>query len=339
MRKYHIHCALFIVITSIIAAALPLAWRPAGSRAAAIVGKSEVGRRTTETATSIDLPIVAPVQYLPVSAGEAIALNAKQPNNGKVGPAAMPFAGAGSSLDLARATKCLTEAVYYEAGSQEIAGQRAVAQVVLNRVRSPAFPSTVCGVVYQGAERVTGCQFTFACDGSLSRAVSKRAWARAHQVAKGALGGFVFQPVGYSTHYHADWVVPYWASSLVRETSIGAHIFYRWKGLWGEPKAFRQRYTGIEPGPSKSQLLDQVATAWQNEPDLAVDAPLVTLPLDADPSNKLKVESHLAESVMHRSILQADEKPARLVASAETQPQMIRDRRPAALVTPGGEQR
>jgi hypothetical protein len=93
-----------------------------------------------------------------------------------------------------------------------------------------------------------------------------------------------------------------------------------------------QRYTGIEPGPSKSQLLDQVATAWQNEPDLAVDAPLVTLPLDADPSNKLKVESHLAESVMHRSILQADEKPARLVASAETQPQMIRDRRPAALV-------
>jgi hypothetical protein len=147
----------------------------------------------------------------------------------------------------ARALECLTSAVYYEAGSQSDDGQRAVAQVVLNRVRHPAFPASVCGVVYQGSTRATGCQFTFTCDGSLARGASIAGWARARKVAAAALTGAVYAPVGYATHYHANYVVPYWASSLAKNAVVGAHIFYRWAGGWGRPRAFAEQYAGREP--------------------------------------------------------------------------------------------
>ncbi|MDZ7587989.1 MAG: cell wall hydrolase [Parasphingorhabdus sp.] len=90
--------------------------------------------------------------------------------------------------------QCLTQAVYYEAASEPDAGQRAVAQVVLNRVRHPAYPRTVCGVVYQGSERRTGCQFTFTCDGSLRRTPSAFFWERARRVAADALAGRIGSP-------------------------------------------------------------------------------------------------------------------------------------------------
>ena len=97
----------------------------------------------------------------------------------------------------------------YEAGDDP-AGQRAVAQVVLNRVRHPAFPKTVCGVVFEGQDRTTGCQFTFSCDGALTRwSPSPALWTAARQIATAALTGTVYRPVGYATHYHTDWVVPY----------------------------------------------------------------------------------------------------------------------------------
>src|SRR3546814_14176438 len=77
-------------------------------------------------------------------------------------------------------------------------GQQAVAQVVLNRVRNPAFPNSVCGTVYEGSSRSTGCQFTFTCDGSLTARREPAAWERARQVAQMALAGFVYAPVGRS---------------------------------------------------------------------------------------------------------------------------------------------
>ncbi|MFL6734967.1 MAG: cell wall hydrolase, partial [Sphingomicrobium sp.] len=163
-------------------------------------------------------------------------------------PAAAPFRlAAASTATRQRALECLTSAVYYEAGSQDADGQRAVAQVVLNRVRHPAFPANVCGVVYQGSTRATGCQFTFTCDGSLMRRPSIDGWARARKIAEAALAGAVYAPVGYATHYHANYVVPYWASSLVKNAVVGAHIFYRWTGGWGRPLAFAKRYAGVEP--------------------------------------------------------------------------------------------
>ena len=127
-------------------------------------------------------------------------------------------------------------------------GQRAVAQVVLNRVRHPAFPASVCGVVYQGSTRATGCQFTFTCDGSLAAPADGRAAGRGRgRSPQAALAGAVYAPAGNATHYHANYVVPYWASSLAKNAVVGAHIFYRWAGGWGRPAAFAKRYAGSEP--------------------------------------------------------------------------------------------
>src|SRR6476661_3173129 len=109
---------------------------------------------------------------------------------------AAPFAPDGQSEeDRARSLDCLTSAIYYEARSEPEDGQRAVAQVVLNRVRHPAFPSTVCGVVFQGHERKTGCQFSFTCDGSMLRPRQASAWERSRVIAAEALSGSVFAPV------------------------------------------------------------------------------------------------------------------------------------------------
>ncbi|NJC05715.1 spore germination cell wall hydrolase CwlJ-like protein [Sphingomonas kaistensis] len=144
------------------------------------------------------------------------------------------------------AEKCLAQAVYYEAGSESEEGQRAVAQVVLNRVRHAAFPNSVCGVVYQGSERTTGCQFTFTCDGSLARVPSRFGWERAMGIARRALAGEVYAPVGHATHYHANYVLPYWASSVAMVGQVGTHIFYSWKGTTGSAAAFGQAYSGLE---------------------------------------------------------------------------------------------
>ena len=130
----------------------------------------------------------------------------------------------------AAAAQCLALAITYEAGLEPLAGQEAVAQVILNRVRHPAYPDTVCGVVWQGSQRRTGCQFTFTCDGSLRRERSPAALAAAQQVAVRVLAGATADHVRGATHYHADYVSPYWAPSLTRVRQIATHIFYRSPG-------------------------------------------------------------------------------------------------------------
>ncbi|MFZ5749321.1 MAG: cell wall hydrolase [Pseudomonadota bacterium] len=176
--------------------------------------------------------------------------------------AAAPFAPAGSAADRDRALQCLTDAIYYEAANEPDAGQRAVAQVVLNRVRHPAFPATVCGVVFQGSER-RGCQFSFACDGAMARAPARAAWDRARKVAADALQGSVFAPVGLATHYHTYAVKPAWNRSLVMTGVFGAHFFHRWKGWWGTPAAFSQRYRGQEPLPGPHPAAEPTVVAPQ----------------------------------------------------------------------------
>jgi spore germination cell wall hydrolase CwlJ-like protein len=183
-----------------------------------------------------------------VSANNALAINAAIPIENLANPSARPFTLAGASAaDRLRSLDCLTAAIYYEAAREPLNGQRAVAQVVLNRVRHPAYPKSVCGVVFEGARRSTGCQFSFTCDGSLRRAPMAEYWDRAREVAAAALAGQVYAPVGWATHYHANYVVPYWASSLVKSANVGMHIFYRWRGGWGRPGAFGTRYAGVEP--------------------------------------------------------------------------------------------
>lgn len=197
---------------------------------------------------------------------EAQRLNAAAPINAGAVRSIGAFAfRPASDGDRRRALRCLTQAIYYEAALEPEAGQQAVAQVILNRVRDPNFPNSVCGVVYQGAERVTGCQFSFTCDGSLSRAPVAWAWNRAERVAREALAGHVAETVGTATHYHADYVRPWWAPSLLKVNQIGAHIFYRWNGLNGASAAFTQAYSGREPVIDEARFarsrLSQILTA------------------------------------------------------------------------------
>ena len=163
------------------------------------------------------------------------------------GPIARALRLGTSGIDRTRALECLTAAIYYEAASEPDQGQRAVAQVVLNRVAHPSYPNTVCGVVYQGSERSTGCQFSFTCDGALGRVPSRFFWARARDVAASALSGFVEPSVGLATHYHTNAVHPYWAPSLHFITTIGAHRFYSLMGRAGDSGTFRFAYSGGEP--------------------------------------------------------------------------------------------
>lgn len=124
--------------------------------------------------------------------------------------------------------KCLTTAIYFEARGEEIKGQVGVAQVILNRVRNPAYPSSVCGVVYQNAEWTNRCQFSFACDGIPDLITDRRSYRLAGDVAMAASGGKIFLPeVASSTHYYANYVNPNWAKAMERMAQIGAHFFLR----------------------------------------------------------------------------------------------------------------
>lgn len=180
---------------------------------------------------------------------QAEQINAALPFSKTPVQAAAPFNAPSTGTSYERALTCLTQAVYYEAGFEPLSGRRAVAQVILNRMRHPAFPKSVCGVVYQ-RNSTPICQFTFVCDGSLSRPAAAGAWAEARKVAEAALAGHVETAVGQATHYHADYVAPYWAPMLAKITRIGAHIFYRWPGAWGQRAAFNGRYIGEPSDPA-----------------------------------------------------------------------------------------
>lgn len=156
---------------------------------------------------------------------QARAANAAIPFVGGL-VAARPFHFHGTPAGREQAMQCLATAAIYEAGADS-SGQKAVMQVVLNRVRLPHYPQTVCGVVYQGAGLATGCQFSFACDGSLARRPEHEGWEEARAAARRALSGYVFRPVGTATHYHTDWMVPYWIGSLDKIAQVHGHIFYR----------------------------------------------------------------------------------------------------------------
>jgi spore germination cell wall hydrolase CwlJ-like protein len=122
---------------------------------------------------------------------------------------------------------CLARAVYFEARSESELGQLAVAQVILNRVKNPDYPKSICDVVYQGAGRLNSCQFSFACDGAPDNPKSGDSWAQAQRVASRAMSGDSrVQVISTATNYHADYVKPRWSDSLNRLIKIGRHIFY-----------------------------------------------------------------------------------------------------------------
>ncbi|MBL9068878.1 MAG: cell wall hydrolase [Sphingopyxis sp.] len=263
-------------------------------------------------------PALEPQLYKPLTPDDALAENAALPFSTapieRAAPLVLPLGstdivGRRSSLD------CLTAAIYYEAGQESDQGKRGVAQVILNRARHPAFPNTICGVVYQGSERRTGCQFTFTCDGSLARRPSRQGWDAARRIALAALSGVVEPSVGMATHYHADYVVPYWAPTLAKITQVDHHIFYRWAGGWGRRSAFTQSI-------SQEQLLADQPQLDPNDsgldPAAIVPSPSIT------PISPRLVADEVAGTVSINAVgpaaagakaaVAADENPGRLAA-------------------------
>jgi spore germination cell wall hydrolase CwlJ-like protein len=162
------------------------------------------------------------------------------------------------ATERARETRCLAEAIYYEARGESVVGQLAVAEVVVNRVRSKHYPDTFCDVVYEGSYRSTGCQFTFTCDGSLRHRPYGAAWRQANVVAGGVVAGFARPMTHSATHYHTNEVDPYWSASLIETTRIGAHVFYRFPN---RVERARLRDAAAEQQEAKvPAAADQVAT-------------------------------------------------------------------------------
>ena len=209
--------------------------------------------------TSLDLARPPDLPWGPLSQADAAVVNAALPvDDADIAPAE-PFYLHADGAERDRAILCMTQAVYYEAGLEPLEGQQAVAQTVINRMRHPYFPKSVCGVVYQGSAVPIYCQFSFTCDGSLERTPIPAYWARAQQVAEAALNGFVARSVGSATFYHADYVFPRWGPTMVRIVQLGAHIFYRFPGPAGEADALNGRYAGGElsvsiTGPSPDAI-------------------------------------------------------------------------------------
>ncbi len=194
-----------------------------------------------------------------------------------------PFAAMSvGSAPYQTALSCLTEAIYYEAATESVAGKRAVAQVILNRVAHPAYPNSVCGVIYQGW-RDPVCQFSYTCDGSLARPPLAHLWRQSRDVAKAALTGYVEKSVGTATNYHADYVLPYWAYRLEKVHVEGRHIFYRLPGRPGRATYFTAAWRNGEFHPT----FDPARFAAQVEGALETDASLVAQPaLSRDPTER-----------------------------------------------------
>ena len=229
-----------------------------------VAGADERDRQSAIFAARLEKTAHTPAQTL--------LLRTSLPN---VSPAA-PFRHEGA-IEASRELECLTQAVYYEARGETPAGQAAVAQVVLNRVRHPAFPKTVCGVVFQGAGS-RGCQFSFACNGAMRKGYEIRAWTRAQRIAGRALSGDVMEQVGNATHFHTTGVSPAWGARLTRVGQVGVHIFYRFGrgGFHAAPRSVAQPeetsepvYAAPSPGPTDLKSNDLRLTSLVLDADTA----------------------------------------------------------------------
>ena len=224
-------------------------------------------------------------RLIPVEPTTAREINGSRPfSTRKIIPASA-FNSRLTGDDRERATACLATAALYEAGGNAD-DQRPVIQVILNRVRHPAWPSSVCGVVFQGVERRTGCQFSFTCDGSMSRwRPSAANFNRARELASAMMAEQTDPRVGWATHYHTDWVVPYWSDSLDKTAAVKTHLFFRWKGRWGTGPTFKAGAATTEPKIRKLAASYPVhATSVEDSENL-----LETLVADALPASVVPV--------------------------------------------------
>ncbi len=221
-----------------------------------VIGSPDPSR--AETGISIRASEVAQLSAMDKGAQAELVIEGEsaQARNAQIPLSSLPMGMAKRFTDIASgsaqfdsALTCMTQAIYYEAANEPLKGKRAVAQVVLNRLKHPAYPNSVCGVVYEGVYQPV-CQFSFTCDGALLRKPLARQWRESKAVAEQMLAGSVEPSVGTATHYHADYVVPRWAFTLAKIEQIGTHIFYRFPGSAGNAGAFTRRWSGRESVPS-----------------------------------------------------------------------------------------
>ena len=277
---------------------------------------SRSSARMSQAGREIVLSLPPPDLLRPISPEEALQENAQRAYSGRPDSPAAAFRLKSDPASSARAQECLAQAVYYEAATEGADGQRAVAQIVLNRMHHPGYPSSVCGVVYQGSESSTGCQFSFTCDGSLARVPSAWAWKQSNDVARAALRGSVFAGIGHSTHYHADYVLPYWADSLDKVVQIRRHIFYRLRGSLGSPRSFSQRYKGSEPAlPTPAPVVITAEVPGEG----ATNVPVIADPggleaFAAELVGNTTTETLLADSVAGK-LLRDEDQPAGAASS------------------------
>jgi hypothetical protein len=210
-----------------------------------------------------------------------------------------PVAPAEPQID-ARQHNCLSQAIYYEARGETQQGQIAVAEVIVNRTRSRHYPGSICGVVYQGSHRSTGCQFTFTCDGSLGHRPRGRAWTQAQRVATAVMMGYSRPMTQGATHYHTTAVNPVWNSGLVETTQIGVHVFYRFPNR--SERAYYQealsRRRGSGAARRSEELIPQAdAAALETVEEVVVDAPIEaddTAPISTAPAADTPAEDEVA---------------------------------------------
>jgi hypothetical protein len=179
-----------------------------------------------------------------------------------------------------RERRCLATAIYFEARGEPLQGQIAVGQVIMNRVRSPNFPETICGVVYQG-QMAPGCQFSFACDGKTDTPKNDAHWALAQKLARQITSGQVWlSEIGYSTFYHADYVSPHWKGAMNKIDSIGRHIFYKKRN----EKPYIVEQASAEPAPDTSKVTTGAFSLASTTPAAIPVSATPALSLGATPS-------------------------------------------------------
>ncbi|WP_048708173.1 cell wall hydrolase [Microvirga massiliensis] len=206
----------------------------AGSTGAAVGARTPAVKRAVVISSATPAPtdaVPAEIAAAPVSFPQSLRLDRERAgglDGGASDPERPRYADLVDPDNLQKERRCLAEAIYFEARSEPEEGQAAVAQVVLNRVRSGLYPSSICGVVYQNRHRHLACQFTFACEGKALRISEPESWNAAQRIAGEVLNGKRYlAEVGGSTHYHANYVRPYWARRLKKMDVIGRHIFYK----------------------------------------------------------------------------------------------------------------
>lgn len=314
--------------------ALLLLWRPAASLSLDRLATQGIdpgnGIETTGATFPGSAYFFAQDAYAPLTAGSAeYSPHVTMLRASLHALPAAPYIGL-TALARYRALNCLTAAIYYEAANEPTEGQRAVAQVVLNRVRHPLWPDSVCGVVYQGSERGDMlCQFTFSCDGSMLHPLVLAKWERARRVAQAALGGAGYAPVGLATYYHTLAVLPGWAPKLDPVAIVGAHIFYQMRGANGTPAAFTRRYIGVETisGPAPRP--------WKPVPLGAIPDAMPYLPETVGPSARALPPAPLPGAAPARETPPLPSEPARgWTAPAAAPPERFGDHLPHSDIRP-----